>query len=103
MTRAGSAKVSGLLLLELALQLWTYRHHGWCVVWVGRADLARAEGRTRRERAGSKMRTGSQGWGHIAQRLAADGTKLGADYIGAKPAATLLTPRIDTLNCGARH
>ena len=71
-------------------------------MWLDRADLAGAEGRTRRVRTRPKM------WPcerrrNMAEGFTANRAKLGADHVGAHPTASFFALWIDTLHCGARH
>jgi hypothetical protein len=80
-----------------------HRHHGWSVVWLGRADLAGAERRSMREWARTKMRAWGERRRYVAKRLTTGRALLGADDIGPEPTAPLFATRIDALNSGARH
>ena len=79
------------------------RHHARSVVWLNWADLSRAEGRPVRHGARPKMVTWSKRRGNVAERFAAGRTILRANDVSAKPAPSLFTTWIDTLNSGARH
>jgi hypothetical protein len=80
-----------------------WRHHGWSVVWLGKAGLAGTESRTGREVPGTKVGAGSKRRRHVAKGLAAGRAMLGGEEIRANPVTARFTVWINTLNGGARH
>jgi hypothetical protein len=73
-------------------------------VFVRREALAGAKGRPMaHERAWAHAEARSQRRRHVSQSIAARGTELAADHVGAEPVAACFTIRINALHGGAGH
>jgi len=79
------------------------RHHGWGVVWLGKAALAGTQRRAGSKRSRAKMGTWCERRRNVAKGFAAGRATLRADEIGANPMTPDFTMWIYTLNGGARH
>jgi hypothetical protein len=72
--------------------------------FVRRETLAGAEGRPMaHERAWAHAEARGERRRHVSQGIAARGTELAADHVGAEPVAARFTIRINALHGGAGH
>jgi hypothetical protein len=72
-------------------------------VFARRESLAGAKGRARGEGARAHAEARGERRRHVSQGIAARGTELAADHVGAEPVAARFAIRINALHGGAGH